>query len=192
MELVQADGDRDFRGGLATLERLVRDLDVPIVAKETGCGISSTVAARLRSIGIQHVDVSGAGGTSWVAVETHRASAERKHLGEAFWEWGIPTAASVASVAKHGFETVFATGGIQSGLEVAKAVALGATAGGIARPALQALEQGGREGALRYLEGVEIELKMAMLLAGAGSLSALPNVPRLVLGELRDWLAELG
>lgn len=187
MELVQDDGDRDFRGGLAALERMLA-LGVPLVVKETGCGISGHVARRVRQLGIEHVDVSGAGGTSWVAVETHRASPARKSLGEAFWEWGIPTAASVALCARRGFRTIFATGGIASGLEVAKAIALGASAGGIARKSLQALETGGEAGALAFFEQVEAELRAVMLLTGSPNLRALRKAPRLITGELRDWL----
>jgi isopentenyl-diphosphate delta-isomerase len=190
MELVQQEGDRDFRGALATLERLAAELPVPIVAKETGCGLSSSVARRLRQIGVCHVDVSGAGGTSWVAVETQRATEERKGLGRTFWEWGIPTAASVACVARHHFDTVFATGGITSGLDIAKAMALGASAGGIARPVLQAFENGGRSAAVELLARIETELRMAMLLVGAGDLRALGRAPRIVLGELAEWIRQ--
>jgi isopentenyl-diphosphate delta-isomerase len=121
MELVQAEGDRDFRGGLATLERLASELSVPVVAKETGSGISSSVAERIARAGIRHVDVSGAGGTSWVAVEMHRAEGTARAVGETFREWGIPTAASVAWASRHGFDTVFATGGVRDGLSIAKA-----------------------------------------------------------------------
>jgi isopentenyl-diphosphate delta-isomerase len=187
MELVQDDGDRDFRGGLATLERLVK-LGLRVVVKETGCGLSGHVAARVRALGVEYVDVSGAGGTSWVAVETHRASAERRPLGEAFWEWGIPTAASVALCASHGFRGIFATGGVQSGLDVAKAIALGASAGGIARRALQAVETGGREGALTFFDRIETELRAAMLLTGSRNLKALAKAPRIITGELSQWL----
>ncbi len=187
MELVQEEGDRDFRGGLATLQRLL-DLGIRLVVKETGCGISSHVARRVRQIGVEHVDVSGAGGTSWVAVETQRASAAHKSLGQAFWEWGIPTAASVAFCAEQGFRTIFATGGISSGLDIAKAIALGASAGGIARKALQALEGGGTAGALAFFDQIESELCTAMLLTGCQNLRALAKAPRLVTGELRDWL----
>lgn len=190
MELVQSEGDRDFRGGLETLGHLAAELSVPVVAKETGCGLSAEVALRLRSAGVRHVDVSGAGGTSWVGVETERASAERKPLGQRFWEWGIPTAASVALVAPHGFETLFATGGVKSGLDVAKAIALGASAGGIARPVLQALENGGRQGAVDFLERVETELRMTMLLVGARNLAELAATSRVVLGELAEWMRQ--
>lgn len=192
MELVQKEGDRDFRGGLETLARLSRELPVPVVAKETGSGLSPDVARRLAGAGVRHVDVSGAGGTSWVAVETERASAERRGLGEAFREWGIPTAASVAMVAPFGFDTVFATGGVSTGLDVAKAIVLGASAGGIARRVLQALDQGGRAGALSMLDQVETELRMAMLLVGAGDVARLATRPRLLLGELHEWVEQVG
>jgi isopentenyl-diphosphate Delta-isomerase len=192
MELVQAEGDRDFRGGLATISRLLQELGTPIVVKETGCGLSSEVAGRLRAAGVEHVDVSGAGGTSWVAVETERASAERRGLGETFREWGIPTAASVALVSGRGFATLFATGGISNGLEVAKAIALGASAAGIARPLLKALEGGGREAALAMLERIETELRMAMLLVGAKDLKGLRRAQRVITGELGEWIRQAG
>jgi len=192
MELVQDDGDRDFRRGLETLSRLLEELDVPVIAKETGCGLSPSVGRRLRALGVRHVDVSGAGGTSWVAVETERASPRRRGIGETFREWGIPTAASVAFMARSGFDTIFATGGIQSGLDAAKSIALGATAAGIARPTLKALDAGGRAGAVDFLSRVEEELRVAMLLVGAGTLPALARAPRVVLGPLKEWLIQLG
>jgi isopentenyl-diphosphate Delta-isomerase len=192
MELVQAEGDRDFRGGVATLQRLASELGLPVVVKETGCGLSPSVAERLRAAGIRHIDVSGAGGTSWVAVEKERAAATaQRNLGATFREWGIPTAASVALCARFGFDTLFATGGIRSGLDIAKAIALGASAGGIARSSLQALETGGREAALAFFDGIEAELRAGMLLVGAPNLAALRAAPRIVVGELADWLEQL-
>jgi isopentenyl-diphosphate Delta-isomerase len=193
MELVQPGGDRDFRGGLETLARLVRDLPVPIVVKETGCGISSHVGRRLLEVGVRHVDVSGAGGTSWIAVETKRAEAAgdvRAHaLGEALWDWGIPTAACVASLSALGeLEAIIATGGIASGLDVARAIALGASAGGIARPALQALFEGGREGADALFDAIETELRAVMLLTGSADIAALSRAPKVLGSELRAWL----
>jgi isopentenyl-diphosphate delta-isomerase len=191
MELIQSDGDRDFRGCLTTLERLARELPIPVIAKETGCGLSGSVAERLVAHGIRHVDVSGAGGTSWVAVEMHRAAGTGRALGETFRDWGIPTAASVLFVARRGFETIFATGGIRDGLDIAKAIALGASAAGIARSSLQALEAGGRQAALAFFDRLEAELKTAMLLVGARDLAALKRAPRLLRGELAAW-ATLG
>ncbi|MCL2825542.1 MAG: type 2 isopentenyl-diphosphate Delta-isomerase, partial [Polyangiaceae bacterium] len=96
-ELVQPEGDRCFRGGLETMSRLARELPIPVVAKETGCGISYQTAQRLRDAGVRHVDVSGAGGTSWVAVEMERTRQANQvdSLGAMLREWGIPTASSV-------------------------------------------------------------------------------------------------
>jgi isopentenyl-diphosphate Delta-isomerase len=186
-EMIQEEGDRDFRGGLTTLSRLLA-AGLRVVVKETGCGLSARVAARVRGVGVEYVDVSGAGGTSWVAVETHRASDARRPLGQAFWEWGVPTAASVALCSPLGFRGIFATGGISSGLDIAKAIALGASAGGIARKALQALEAGGIDGARAFFDGVESELRTAMLLTGSRNLRSLAQAPRLVTGELAEWL----
>jgi len=199
MELVQPGGDRDFSHGLETIGRLVQDLGVPVVVKETGCGISPGVARRLLDVGVRHLDVSGAGGTSWVGVETKRAEAAgdaaARALGEAFWDWGVPTAASVALLAPMGFETIVATGGVATGLDVARALALGASAAGIARPLLRALSgegSGGVEAVAVLLDGVEAELRAAMLLTGSRDRTALRRAPRVVVGELRAWIEALG
>jgi isopentenyl-diphosphate delta-isomerase len=187
MELVQPGGDRDFRGGLDTFARLLRELPLPIVAKETGNGISARAAAQLRALGVQVADVSGAGGTSWVGVEALRAADDEKALGEALWDWGVPTAASVAYCARAGLLPI-ATGGIRTGLDVARALALGAGAAGIARPVLQAFKAGGRQGANAFLDRVERELRAVMLLCGARTVADLQRAERIVSGELKDWL----
>ena len=200
MELVQPGGDRDFTGGLATVERLARDLGVPVMVKETGCGLSPAVAKRLREAGVRHVDVSGAGGTSWVAVETKRAARAgdeaAEALGEAFWDWGIPTGASVALLAPMGFDTIVATGGIATGLDVAKALALGATAAGLARPVLRALltkttPSERRNAAIARLDAVEGELRAAMLLTGSRDVTALRRAARVTLPPLTSWIEQL-
>jgi isopentenyl-diphosphate delta-isomerase len=188
MELIQTEGDRDFRGCLETFARLARELPIPVVAKETGNGISRETATRLRQVGIEFIDVSGAGGTSWVGVEALRAQAEAKAVGEALWDWGVPTGPSVVYAAQAG-HTVIATGGIRSGLDVARAIALGASAAGIARPMLQALREGGRSGAETYLDRVERELRAVMLLCGAKNVADLRRVTRIITGELKDWIA---
>src|SRR5688572_21975692 len=186
-ELIQPGGDRDFRGAVDTFRRLASELSVPVIAKETGSGISRRAAKTLAGVGVQHVDVSGAGGTSWVGVETRRASGDAVRQGHEFWDWGIPTAASILQVQEGRFRSVIATGGIQTGLDVARAIALGATACGIARPVLQALDAGGVEGALRHLERIDADLRAAMLLTGSADLAALRHAPRLLGATLRAW-----
>ncbi len=190
-ELVQPGGDRDFRGGLATFERLVRELPCPVAAKETGCGVSAAVARSLRSVGVRTVDVSGAGGTSWVGVETLRARGvdeDARALGELLWDWGIPTAASVALAHREGLVPI-ATGGIQTGLDVARAIALGAHAAGIARPVLAAFERGGAAEVGRLLDRIEHTLRAVMLLVGARDLAMLRAAPRVLGPTLARWLA---
>lgn len=188
-ELVQPGGDRDFRGVVRTLRKLVDLGLLPIVAKETGCGIGPAAARKLAKAGVRHVDVSGSGGTSWVAVEAARATGAARDLGVAFREWGVPTAAAVLSAraARPKLDVVIATGGVASGLDVARAVALGASACGLARPVLQAITEGGREGAARFLDAVILELRAAMLLTGSRSVAALRRAPRLLGPRLSAW-----
>jgi isopentenyl-diphosphate delta-isomerase len=187
MELVQPGGDADFSEGSATLRRLVQLLEVPVVLKETGCGLSRGVAQRAREAGIRAVDVSGAGGTSWVGVETLRAQGASARLGEAFWDWGIPTAASVAQCDGLGL-AVIATGGLAGGLDLLRALALGASAGGMARPVLQAWGGGGRDGVRALLRDTIDTLRVGMLLTGSRDLAAL-RARSLVLGpRLLAWV----
>lgn len=192
MEIVQPGGDRDFTGARDALERLAADLPIPVVAKETGCGIGPRSARRLLEAGVEHVDVSGAGGTSWVAVETQRATSAARTLGEALREWGVPTAASVAvarrtRAARRRFKTIIATGGVSSGIEAAKAIAMGAHAAGIARPILQAFTAGGRAEVIRRLDQVEAELRAVMLLVGARDVAQLRKAEVILGPQLRRW-----
>ena len=188
MEIVQPGGDRDFSGGLEVLHRLVEELSVPIVAKETGCGLSRAVASKIVDTGVRTVDISGAGGTSWVAVEAHRATDEdQKFLADELWDWGIPTAASIVQLQGLGLD-IIATGGVKTGSDVAKAVALGATVGGIAAQVLKAQRRGGYEGAKEFLRRTVLSIKANMLLTGSRTVGDLARAPR-VLGEpLRRWI----
>jgi len=187
MEVIQPGGDRDFRGGLKTLTQLVQRLDVPVIAKETGCGLSRGVGQRLVDAGIRTVDVSGAGGTSWVGVETLRARALSKRLGELYWDWGIPTAASVLQLDGLGLE-IIATGGVNHGLDIAKALTLGATAGGMARPLLKAWNEGGQQGAHAAAVEVLEEVRIACLLTGSASPHDMRNRPRILGPAIRQWV----
>lgn len=187
-ELIQPEGDRDFRHGATTMARLVRDLSVPIIAKETGNGVSYDTARKLAAAGVEHVDVSGAGGTSWVAVETLRAQDGQRRLGELLWDWGIPTAASVAFAARAGLRPI-ATGGMSTGLDVARALALGAVTGGFARNVFKAFVEGGRPAADAFFDDVERELRAVMLLTGSRTLEDLRAAPRLLGPDLAQWMS---
>jgi len=189
MEIIQPGGDRDFRGCLDAIGRLVADLRVPVIVKETGSGLSPSVGRRVRDVGVRVVDVSGAGGTSWVGVETLRADPAERAVGQELWDWGIPTAVSVALMASLGLE-VIATGGIQTGHDVARALSLGGSAAGVARAALKAHRAGGRAAAGAYLDGVLATLRAVMLLTGCRTPAALRTSPRVLTGPLRDWLEQ--
>lgn len=188
MELIQSDGDRDFRGCVATLERLCNELPFPIIAKETGNGMSPQTVDKLVRAGVRYVDTSGAGGTSWVGVETLRADGMRRSMGERLWDWGIPTAPSVYYAASASLETI-ATGGIRSGSDIARAIALGARAAGIARPLLQALHRGGDDEARACVDEIVHELRSVMLLTGCRTVDELRSAPRVISGDLQRWLA---
>lgn len=190
-ELIQPGGDRDFRGGLAAIGRLVRELPLPVIVKETGCGISRPVGLRLQQAGVRTVDVSGAGGTSWVRVEGLRAGDAARALAEEFGDWGIPTAAAVLGLRGVGLDLI-ASGGIRSGLDVARAVALGARVAGVALPVFRAYRQGGVNAASQYIERLIAGLRTAMVLTGSRDLDALRQVPVVLGRRLREWAAAGG
>lgn len=180
-ELAQPDGDRDFTGCLKTLERLSNTLPFPIVVKETGCGISPQVARSLADAGIKTVDAAGAGGTSWVKVENQIYMTP-----SLFEEWGIPTAASVLYCKKTGLETI-ASGGMRHGLDAAKAIALGASCVGFARPVLKAWHEGGVDAVHTFFGRTEHELKTAMVLTGSKDLDALRQTTYILGPTLTRW-----
>ncbi len=193
-ELTQPEGDRDFRGGYAVIERLAKAFPGRLLVKETGCGISPEVARRLRELGVQAIDVSGAGGTSWIRVEQLRAQGAMAELGAQFSGWGIPTAAAVAAVRRAVGPKVslVASGGVRNGLEAAKALALGGDLAGMALPLFRAQQEGGVEGAEALLKTLIAGLKQALLLTGSRDVAELRTKPQVVTGELKDWITALG
>ena len=196
-EMIQVDGDRDFRGCLDALAEYAAVLDCEVIAKETGCGIAPNLVKTLRARGIKTFDLSGAGGTTWVGVEALRARPGRREIGEDFWDWGLPTAALVASARaqlspeENGDTKLIASGGVRNGHDVAKAIALGASVAGMALPFLRAVDRNGVEGASVVAQRVIDGLRVAMLLTGSHNLEELRAAPRHLGPGLRGWLASL-
>ncbi|HDO20570.1 MAG TPA: type 2 isopentenyl-diphosphate Delta-isomerase, partial [Candidatus Bathyarchaeota archaeon] len=191
-EAVQPEGEPFYDGVLEKLKLLSSSLKLPIIAKETGSGISGEVAAKLEKVGISGVDVGGAGGTSWAAVEYYRSleAGDLSHasLAELFWDWGIPTAISICEVSFHTNLPIIATGGVRSGIDIAKALALGASLAGIALPLLKPAVENGVKGVLSYLERLINELKVAMFLVGARRIADLKRIPLIIGGFTGNWL----
>jgi isopentenyl-diphosphate Delta-isomerase len=192
-ELSQPEGDRDFRHGYQTVRRLAEIFGDRLLVKETGCGVSPEVARRLVECGVRHLDVAGLGGTSWVRVEQLRAGGVAREVGSQFAGWGIPTAAAVASVRKAvgPSVTLIAAGGVRHGLDVARAMALGADICGLALPLFQAQQRGGVGEVRRTLESIIGGLKQALLLTGSRTPGELRSRPKVITGELKDWLSAL-
>jgi isopentenyl-diphosphate delta-isomerase len=184
-EIRQEEGDRSFPDGMRALKTLARRLPGRLMVKETGCGISRTVAVELKKAGVKVLDTAGAGGTSWPRVESLRRGvpeAQRSWLDE----WGIPTAASILQVRNLGFKLV-GSGGIRSGLDAAKCLALGCDLAGMALPVLRAYREGGYEGAVSFLQQVVADLKSVMLLVGAKDLRSLKKQKPIITGALSAW-----
>jgi isopentenyl-diphosphate delta-isomerase len=178
-EFLQPEGNTNFRGVLRGIEVLVRHLPVPIIVKEIGAGISAAVARRLLDAGVRYIDVAGAGGTSWAGVETLRR--KDRTVAEKFWDWGIPTADAIRDVAalkkSSPAFTLIASGGITSGLDTAKCLALGAEIVAAARPMLKTLQEKGAVGLRAMIRSWIEELRGVMFLTGSATPAELRNAP---------------
>jgi isopentenyl-diphosphate delta-isomerase len=192
-ELVQPEGDRNAARWADAIAALVDALPVPVIAKETGGGVSERVARRLAATGVAVIDVGGRGGTSFAAIEGMRASEQGEERGVRlaglFADWGIPTPVSVALAARAGLP-VIATGGIRTGLDAARAVALGATAVGVARPFLEAALEGDAS-VSAFVDRFSEEFRATMFLTGSATTGDLARAERVVTGETRRWLDDL-
>jgi isopentenyl-diphosphate Delta-isomerase len=176
-EAVMPEGNTRFAGLLAKIEVVCSSLQVPVIAKEVGWGISNQAARQLLEAGIAAIDVAGAGGTSWTEVEMHRAKNElQRQVASAFIDWGIPTAESIQIVRQAAPELpILASGGIRSGVDIAKSIALGATMGGMAGPFLKAASKSS-EAVSQVIQRVTREIQISMFAAGAGDLKSLGEI----------------
>jgi len=180
---MQPEGNPNYRGVLNAIAQLVRQLGLPVIVKEVGAGLSADTVRRLLEVGVQIVDVAGAGGTSWSGVELLRRS-DSDHYTE-FWDWGIPTADALNAArpltdAAH--VTLIASGGIASPRDVAIAIALGAHLCGSARPMLKTLQESGQQALEAMLLRWQHQLRCMMFLSGSGTVEELRAAPVVVRG----------
>jgi len=190
-EAVQREGNTDFKGAIARLRAVASTSSVPVVVKETGAGIASEEARLLEEAKVAGIDIAGAGGTSWSAVESYRPQepTQRPILGHEFWDWGIPTAVSTVEVLKSTQLTVIASGGIRTGLDIAKTIALGAAGAGLALPLLKSTAEGHL---LDVLQGLIEALRTSMFLQGARTIEDLKRCPLVITGTTAEWLRVRG
>ncbi|NWG16675.1 MAG: type 2 isopentenyl-diphosphate Delta-isomerase [Chloroflexi bacterium] len=179
-EAVQPEGDTNFAGLLAKVEQVCKTLPVPVIAKEVGWGFSEQNARDLKNAGVSAIDVAGSGGTSWSEVEYHRApNAFHARVAASFADWGIPTAEAVQYAHAGAPDLpIFASGGLRDGIDIAKCVALGAVAGGLAGPFLKAADQS-VETVEQLIRELTAQIRIAMLCCGARDIHALQATPLL-------------
>ena len=190
-EAVQVDGNTDYRGVYAKIRELSKDISVPLIMKETGAGIAWEDAVKMQEAGALGLEISGVGGTSWSAVEYHIAKEvgkkDMEYLGQALWNWGIPTAISIVETSNKTNLEIIASGGLRTGTEVAKSIALGAHLGGMAKPFLENAVEG-REVLAEHVNHIIREIKVIMFLVGAKNVKELRKVPVVILGRTAEWL----
>ena len=180
-ECIQPNGDTNFKGLLGKIKQLCRQIDIPVIVKEVGNGISETMAGKLIDAGIDAIDVAGAGGTSWAKVESERAENNlQRRLGRTFADWGISTADCIVQIRQQYPKLpLIASGGLRNGLEMAKAIALGADLAGLAFPFLQAASES--ESAVDELIEVLIaEIKTVLFCTGNADLTELKRSASLI------------
>ncbi len=175
-ELAQPEGDRNFDGVLDGIARLCEKSPVPVIVKETGFGIGAAETHELVERGVRYVDVAGSGGTNWVTVEGYRMDESDRAVAAEFADWGTPTAIALAAT-RDLPGRILASGGLRTGMDVVKSVALGAQAAGLALPFVRAVVDGGYESGLAFAERLRSVLRTAMTLTGSPDVAALRSAP---------------
>ena len=188
-ELTMPEGERDFTDALKRIEAIVNGIDHPVIVKEVGFGVNQTVVNKLASIGVKAVDVGGYGGTNFAKIENER----RQRLLSFFNDWGIPTAATLAEAKNSGASIdIISSGGIQTSLDIAKSIALGANLVGIAGYFLKILLDEGLEGLIDEIKLLQEELVLIMTAIGAATIPDLQTAPLVINGKTHHWLQERG
>jgi len=184
-ELVMPEGGREFSTWLSGIENIVKQVEIPVIVKEVGFGMSSNTIAQLKNVGVKYVDVSGRGGTNFIGIENER---RQKKEYDYLKTWGQTT--PIALLEAHKFMedmTIFASGGIRNPLDIIKALSLGASATGIARPVLKLIHDEGADSAIKEMLSWQDQLRTIMTMLGATNIYELRNAPLLITKDVREW-----
>ncbi len=187
-EAVQPEGNVNWKGSFERLKYFCQNLGVPVVVKETGAGISRETAIMVSRTGASMIDVGGLGGTSFSMVEHYR---DKEGQGLLFKNWGVPTACSLVECRQAVNTGIIASGGVRSGVDAVKAIALGADYAGFALPVLKAATKSHKD-VVSVLSGIIDEMRSCMFLCGAGSVSEISKKDVVILGRTREWLFARG
>ncbi|MFE8702661.1 type 2 isopentenyl-diphosphate Delta-isomerase [Cytobacillus sp. FJAT-54145] len=188
-ELTMPEGDRSFVGALNRIDKIVQSLNVPVFVKEVGFGMSKETAVKLSSVGVSAIDVGGFGGTNFAKIENER----RDRTLSFFNQWGIPTACSIIEAKEsQAALSIIGSGGIQTSLDMLKALSLGASAVGLAGYFLKILLKSGKDSLENEISEIKNELIMMMTALGATAVSDLQKVPIIISGNTHHWLNERG
>jgi isopentenyl-diphosphate delta-isomerase len=188
-ELTMPEGDRDFVGALERIESIIRHISVPVIVKEVGFGMSKETVAMLKKVGVAAVDVGGFGGTNFARIESKR----REHVLPFFNDWGIPTAISIIEAhSVHPDMPIIGSGGIQTSLDVVKALTLGACAVGFSGRFLKLLLNHDVFYLIKEIEALKTEIKVIMTALGVRKINELTGVPVVISGYTHHWLRERG
>lgn len=189
-EIVMPEGDRDFSGWLNNIERIVKSVDVPVIVKEVGFGMSRETIKKLKDVGVRTIDISGSGGTNFARIENYRRGSNRFHYLE---DYGQSTVISLLEAREFMKDTeIIASGGIRNPMDIVKALALGARAVGIAGFFLYMVLNDGVERTIETVNSWKTEIASIMTLLGKRNVSELVTADMVLLGEVREWCIARG
>lgn len=193
-ELVQPEGEPNFRGILKRINELSKDLTIPIIVKEVGSGISPQVAVKLQKNNVSAINVAGMGGTSWAGIEQKRAIKAnlslKINMGLVLWDWGIPTAASLVAAKKSVKLPLVSSGGMRSGLDLAKSIILGASMCAYAQPMIKHASKS-YNSLTHFIEDLHFQLKSIMFLVGAQDIKKLKTRDYIMTEPLTSWVSQI-
>jgi isopentenyl-diphosphate delta-isomerase len=192
-EAIQPEGDTKLTNLHKKATSLINEIPMPIIAKEVGSGFSPKDMVVLNKIGFKAIDIQGVGGTSWAGVESIRTlSSKHKKTGEVFWDWGVPTALSTALAVYNFKGVIIGSGGVRTGLEIAKLIALGADAGGMAIPFLLTTQEHSSEAVVRFIQEIEYQIQLACFLTSSRNLNELKKAPLIITGKTAEMMRIFG